>query len=470
MKVITEVAPKKKKRFNKNKKKAWRKKINIDDIEDHLEEKRREERHGGPLEERVTEELFSLDYGEDDIKLNHEGKPSATLFTCNDNGLKPLFNRQEKKTLNCHQFINGLPGAKAISVKRGTMKQKEKRVIKYSKKLASGTPAAEIKKKRLRQQRKIDLKRKCKIEKPNYDRNLWETSPIIEGKFSDVSKTYLTEPVLFYKVQTKQAKVKTPSVRYEKPSLLPSVVVPKAGASYNPSYDDHQKLLAEALEVEKERKKKEEKIKRMRVKYKPNNDGITELEKMVEMTEGLPLNPNQDYETYNFSEEEEENEESENYISNKKIEKRSLQSRKKAKTLKIKEQKRLKLKERKMRENDINRLKSLEKNIAKEEKESEQLKKKKKRLQKLKDQYQTKKLSRYEFQDNDDVIPLGNELAESLRTMEPVGNPLESVFKSLQRRNIIEKRVKVRRAKAKKKMIKKKSCVESLNYLLNEPE
>ena len=44
--VIDEVVPTKKKRYNKNKKKAWRKKAQIKDAEEHLEEKWREERYG----------------------------------------------------------------------------------------------------------------------------------------------------------------------------------------------------------------------------------------------------------------------------------------------------------------------------------------------------------------------------------------------------------------------------------------
>ena len=44
--VVDEVTAAKRKRFNKNKKKAWRKKTDITEVEERLENERREERHG----------------------------------------------------------------------------------------------------------------------------------------------------------------------------------------------------------------------------------------------------------------------------------------------------------------------------------------------------------------------------------------------------------------------------------------
>ena len=46
MKVIESLERPKRKRYNKNKKKAWRKKIDITDVEEKLEDANREERFG----------------------------------------------------------------------------------------------------------------------------------------------------------------------------------------------------------------------------------------------------------------------------------------------------------------------------------------------------------------------------------------------------------------------------------------
>lgn len=44
--VVDQVTEPKRKRFNKNKKKAWRKKVDITEVEQRLEDQRREERYG----------------------------------------------------------------------------------------------------------------------------------------------------------------------------------------------------------------------------------------------------------------------------------------------------------------------------------------------------------------------------------------------------------------------------------------
>lgn len=46
VKVVDQLTPPRRKRYNKNKKKAWRKKADITEVEERLEDKRREERYG----------------------------------------------------------------------------------------------------------------------------------------------------------------------------------------------------------------------------------------------------------------------------------------------------------------------------------------------------------------------------------------------------------------------------------------
>ncbi|XP_076315126.1 uncharacterized protein LOC143227581 [Tachypleus tridentatus] len=48
-------------RVNKNKKKSWRKHVDIKEVEDYLEEKRVDEKTGGPVSEKPDEALFYLD-------------------------------------------------------------------------------------------------------------------------------------------------------------------------------------------------------------------------------------------------------------------------------------------------------------------------------------------------------------------------------------------------------------------------
>merc|ERR1711902_161151 len=96
-------------------------------------------------------------------------------------------------------------------------------------------------------------------------------------------------------------------------------------------------------------------------------------------------------------------------------------------------------------------LKSFKKEIAKEEKDAEKKEEKKaeKAIEKLKHPAQ---LSKYKYDPEEIPIKLSDELSGNLRNLKPEGSLLEDRFKSMQRRNMIETRVKQKERKKSRKL------------------
>lgn len=81
-------------------------------------------------------------------------------------------------------------------------------------------------------------------------------------------------------------RVKTPKTYLKKPSELEAVTVPHPGASYNPTFEDHQKLLQKANSVEKQKLKEKQKLYRALDAQFPKVP-ISEEEYLKEMSAGI---------------------------------------------------------------------------------------------------------------------------------------------------------------------------------------
>lgn len=80
--------------------------------------------------------------------------------------------------------------------------------------------------------------------------------------------------------------MKRPQHLHTKPSQAPAVEVTPAGASYNPSFEDHQTLLRAAHEVELQRQKEVEKLERQ-LALPPAEQAATQESAFQEMCQGL---------------------------------------------------------------------------------------------------------------------------------------------------------------------------------------
>lgn len=90
----------------------------------------------------------------------------------------------------------------------------------------------------------------------------------------------------FFLEQTKKKGVKRPPRLHTRPSQAPAVEVAPAGASYNPSFEDHQTLLSAAHEVELQRQKEAEKLERQ-LALPATEQAATQESTFQELCEGL---------------------------------------------------------------------------------------------------------------------------------------------------------------------------------------
>uniref|UniRef100_A0A2I3GXE1 Ribosome biogenesis protein NOP53 n=1 Tax=Nomascus leucogenys TaxID=61853 RepID=A0A2I3GXE1_NOMLE len=90
----------------------------------------------------------------------------------------------------------------------------------------------------------------------------------------------------FFLEQTKKEGVKRPPRLHTRPSQAPAVEVAPAGASSNPSFEDHQTLLSAAHEVELQRQKEAERLERQ-LALPATEQAATQESTFQELCEGL---------------------------------------------------------------------------------------------------------------------------------------------------------------------------------------
>ncbi|KAK8397958.1 hypothetical protein O3P69_003695 [Scylla paramamosain] len=507
VKVVDQVTEPKRKRFNKNKKKAWRKKADITEVEERLEEQRREERYGGPLEERKDSEMMFVDLGDGEgeaSQADQENEEFTLEYTVDEVPgsagevkLKPRKVKLKTPKLKSHQFINGLPGAKPPHKprkKQGTLTV----AMKKKKELQSKDPKQIKKRKEAVKQMLGDLQRKTKRPKSvissKYTTDLWEEGAdevTQECKKKGLEESFIGSISDYYRRQRRMKPIKVPKIRHVPTSKLDPVSIPHAGASYNPSHQSHQKLLLRAVKQEEKRLKKIRKIEKATIKMFPTIDKApTAKSWLTEMSEGLPKAYEEEEETEEPAEdcEEQENEETlplqqngeqgEQQAMNSKTvvvsndsvtvsskpitERKTKKVRRKEKRQKLQKLKKLKEKEDRIRSSNIYKLKTYQKEIASEEME-EQKRSASRRAHKEQLKFMPRRLANMKFEEEEIPVNLGDELADSLRTVVPAVELLEERFKNMQRRNLLEPRLKHKlKRKYKPKVVLKRGHREEL--------
>ncbi|CAF1264523.1 unnamed protein product, partial [Adineta ricciae] len=142
------------------------------------------------------------------------------------------------------------------------------------------------------------------------------------------------------------------------------------------------------------------------------------------------------------------------------IETKTVQQRNKEKLQKKKEALNKAKKEKRIRDTQLFRIKSIRKEVDKETQEHGQLLQEREIKYENRKNYGTKKFGRYRFEEADLDLNLSDEITGNLRTMKAEGNLLHDRFKSLQKRNIIEPRVRAKPTKTKMKKYEKRSVRE----------
>jgi len=114
-------------------------------------------------------------------------------------------------------------------------------------------------------------------------------------------------------------------------------------------------------------------------------------------------------------------------------------------------------KETRLREMEVMRVKSLKKELTKEEERTKENQARKEKEKEEKKANPTQ-LSNYKYEPQEEELKLSEELTGNLRSLVPEGSLLEDRFKSMQRRNMIEVRVKQRTKRIlKRKKVEKRS-------------
>ncbi|XP_022089127.1 ribosome biogenesis protein NOP53-like isoform X2 [Acanthaster planci] len=429
----------KRKRVAKNRKKAWRKYSNIQDVEDFLEEQRQQLRTGGLASEKKDQDLFFEDKKAPKAVKKNTVKKRGPIQHKVDWRLLPnprvppapkAFPRKAKR-----------PGKRVLEVRakesQGLVSANKRRRLKESEEQRS-----------LYQETRQREKTRQEIGRATYD--VWG-----DNAAKVIKKGGIEADEHFLRV-TKNKRTKLPPRYQDKPSKLPAVEIVAPGASYNPSLEDHQALINATYEEELKKQKDEDRLERWHKIPKLTAQQVQETF-ISEMSAGLfpeeadcgtgPVtaggegddvlpNPPTTYE-------------------NRKTKKR----KRKEKELKEKEKQVKAEKLQRIRQNEVYRLRSIKKEIAEEAAKSEA--ERAKREQRKKEMENVPKaFGHHKLEEEPMVIKLSDELVGSLRELKPEGHLLRDRYKSFQKRNIIETRTWKRGQKAQYKEYEKKSHKE----------
>ncbi|XP_049643236.1 ribosome biogenesis protein NOP53 isoform X2 [Suncus etruscus] len=297
-----------------------------------------------------------------------------------------------------------------------------------------------------------------------------ETSPqeVAQRPFYDLwaQDNPLDQPLVgqdpFFLEQTKKKAVKRPPRLHVKPSAAPAVEVTPAGASYNPTFEDHQSLLLAAHEVELQRQKETEKVERQ-LALPPAEQAATPETTFQEMCQGLL--EESDGEAEPKGPLQEPGEPSDGGAETAPIrsapgERKTEQQRRREKAARILRRQQAAVRAARLRHQELFRLRGIRAAVAQwlvERARRRELRKQRR----LALDNQPRRLGRLKYQAPDIDVQLSSELCDSLRTLKPEGNILRDRFKSFQRRNMIEPRERAKfKRKYKVKLVEKRAYRE----------
>lgn len=377
---------------------AWRKNINISDVDEYLEEQRQEERIGN-VADKSDAELF----------LNETiPKPEKSL----KNTRKSKFAANPKY---CIPLENSSKVADPI-VKRN-------RVTNEAKLLKRKTQANRLEQKKLKS---VSSKKHLKAS-ATFDKDIWEEEPIPEKMKSE---WFPQNVVLHHMKNSGKPLVNVSASTHAKPNAVPNVELPVSGSSYNPSIDDYNELKQVVIEKERKKIKHSQHLDRV-VSQKFTKMSTEEKEAMLfkEMSEGLFENEEtvdsddsgNEYMAINKPVQNKKKMRSQKNRQFRAVAKRNMEIITKVELQKIK---------------DINKLQQLSSEVNKTEKIID--KKQANRSTRMGEKrLQPGRVAYMQFEEAEDDFLEPTALADSLRKIEPVKSLVADRFKSFQKRTLI---------------------------------
>lgn len=240
----------KKHKVSKKTKKSWRKYIDVKDIDAFLDNNRLEERLGVPFSEHRDTQLFIIDkqsdatgniiskYATRSALKNKEPRCFASLKP-HTSVPDPISKRNRVRTKN--ERMNSILRQREVERNlKGILKLKEKEALKN--RLLS----------------KVALANRPK--RGDVKDDIWSHTNIL---LPETVTEWMSPDNIRHTINHLEMKKGKISSLRKKSSGLPAVELPHPGTSYNPSYDDHQKLLHEIVQKELELVKQEEHLDRV---------------------------------------------------------------------------------------------------------------------------------------------------------------------------------------------------------------
>ncbi|XP_023592035.1 ribosome biogenesis protein NOP53 isoform X1 [Trichechus manatus latirostris] len=442
-------ALRRRRRGPRNRKRGWRRLAQEPlalEVDHFLEDVRLQERtRGGLVSEAPDEKLFFVDTGpkEKDLKKRTKGQKKSLLLR------KPL---RIDLTL---ENTSKVPAPKDILAHQVPNAKKLKRKQQLWERLAKqGEVPREVRRAQARLCHPPTAKAKPgpqdTVERPFY--NLWASDNPLDQPLVDQDTFFLE--------QTKKKGVKRPQRLLTKPSQVPAVEVTPAGASYNPSFEDHQALLRAAHEVELQRQQAAQKLERQ-LALPTAEQAATQESSFREMCEGLLEESDGEGEPGESQGPETGGDQA--LPASPRLataEKKTEQQRRREKAARTLRVQRAAQRAAQLRHQQLFQLRGIKAQVAQRLAELAR-RREQRRLQRLAEADKPHRLGRLKYQAPDIDVQLSSELSDSLRTMKPEGNILRDRFKSFQKRNMIEPRERAKfKRKYKVKLVEKRAFRE----------
>ncbi|KAG9007071.1 hypothetical protein FRB90_009559 [Tulasnella sp. 427] len=274
-------APSQYKRTGRKGKGAWRKNVDIDEVEAGMEEIRKEEAIiGVPLQKQSDSQLFMMDEtGDLEIKkiapkkLTHARKIlSARSAVPAPNPFQPAPSEEN-----------------AAKYREKTSRLQRERLARIAGKSVRG-PFNSVLNPRERSKEGVGLELKSTVPQDNLWERTDEDTKFIEGLEEGIQKDYLPGLVLKPKHKGLEPDLARQTI------ALKAVSDPHAGTSYNPAVEAHQELLRKAVDVEEVREAKRRKLQEGRERTRQLAKELEEKGEKAEMAVDLPADEDVDQE------------------------------------------------------------------------------------------------------------------------------------------------------------------------------
>ncbi|XP_006898702.1 PREDICTED: glioma tumor suppressor candidate region gene 2 protein [Elephantulus edwardii] len=434
----------------RNKKRGWRRLAQEPlglEVDQFLEDVRLEERtSGGLVSEAPDERLFFVDTGpkRKDLKKKRTKVQKKQLLLKKPLRIDLTLENKSKVPAPKDILAHQVPNAKKLRRKQELWERLAKQ----------GELPREVRKAQARLHNPPTPKAKPgpqdTVERPFYD--LWAPD-------NPLDRALIGQDPFFLE-QTKKKGVQRPPHLLTKPSQAPAVEVTPAGASYNPTFEDHQALLRAAHEVELQRQKEAEKLERQ-LALPTADQAATQESTFREMCEGLLEESDGEAELEESQDPESEGDQAlpapARLVT---TEKKTEQQRRREKAERTLRMQRAALRTAQLRHQELFRLRGIKAQVAQRLAELAR-RREQRRAQRLAEADKPRRLGRLKYQAPDIDVQLSSELSDSLRTLKPEGNILRDRFKSFQRRNMIEPRERAKfKRKYKVKLVEKRAFRE----------